>query len=341
MKLRMLLPMLAVLANFVLSAPAHAGCGCDKPPPPLAAIRPAFASPQNTVTLFASGLTAGKSYDVVFGAGTATVTVPAVSVLRRDFADGIAKLQVPVVVPDLPAGPTSVTLKSNGRTLLAVPASDFTVLQAPIALTEENAETIAACYRAAVGSDGTFYLPLDITAITQHMVFSGLGKLLPLKFAAQDIAIYNTQGVLMQLLTPENAAIYAIADDNNPGNSFSLTYDRHEFVTYRSQHVHVGGFGLDPADPAWHLDGSRHIDHDHLVLAIHGSLKNGKSLAPGTTNTFDLSIVTALDGGAASTQRLIQWSTECLHASANSVEAHAATAVKSKAVGSMQASRSQ
>ena len=102
----------------------------------------------------------------------------------------------------------------------------------------------------------------------------------------------------MQLLTPDNTAIYAIADDKGKPNSFSLLYDRHEFQTYKWEHVHEGNLILDPDDPAWHLDGTRHIDHDNLVIALHAPRRDGKYPDPGRSKKFDLDITTALDAGA-------------------------------------------
>lgn len=304
MRIRTLITLSVLGALALLSpAPAEAGCGCDKPPPPLAAIRPAFAPPGGTVTLFATGLVVGQSYSVTFTNGVASATVAGVATLKRDFADGVAKPQVTVTVPPLPLGPTAVSLNAGPTSLLAIPATDFTTLPAPVALTEETGETIFYCYHAAIGADGTTYIPLDIAAIAQRMIFNGFGQGYPLSFTAADIAIYNTQGVLMQLLGPANAPIYAITDDKGTDNSFSLTYDRHEFLTYRSQHVHEGGLLLDPTDPVWHLDGTRHIDHDNLVIAIRGTIKNGSLPAPGASKSFNLDIATALDSGTGRTAR--------------------------------------
>ena len=143
------------------------------------------------------------------------------------------------------------------------------MLQRPLVLPEADAATIAECYRAAIGADGTLYLPVDISAIADRMMFSGIGWTYPFLFDGNDIVIYNTQGILMQLLGPEQADIFAIADPGAP-HSFELIYDRHEFETYRAEHSHEGGYGLDPDDPEWHSDGTRHIDHDHLVIAIQG-----------------------------------------------------------------------
>jgi hypothetical protein len=314
---------LTLLALLCTRIPAQAGCGCDKPPPPVAAIRPAFASPTNEVTLFSSSLVPGKRYRVIFGEGwpRARRRVWARAEMRRDFADGIVKPQLVARVPGLPAGPTRVVVKRGATVILDIPPAEFTLLQRPIALAQANGMLTASCYRAAVGTDGVMYLPLDISAITQRMVFSGMSKQLKLAFAASDIAIYNAQGVLMQLLGPAEANIYAIVDHGGP-DSFELTYDRHEFETYRERHLHEGGLGLDPTDPAWHSDGSRHIDHDHLVIAIRAKLQSQGALAPlvpGTTPTFAFRIATALADvpGAPPADTLIEWSDECQGQSSN------------------------
>src|SRR5262249_41626929 len=44
--------------------PAIAGCGCDKPAPPRATIRPFVAAPSQSITLFNSSLEDGATYDV-------------------------------------------------------------------------------------------------------------------------------------------------------------------------------------------------------------------------------------------------------------------------------------
>ncbi len=186
------------------------------------------------------------------------------------------------------------------------------MMQPALALQQNDGETVAKCYSAAVTADHTVLIPLNIAAISDHMIFNGLGEQYPLLFSASDIAIYNMQGFLMQLLNADNAGIYAIDDPGQP-DSFELTYDRHEFNTYREQHAHVNGFGLDPADPAWHTDGTYHVDHDHLVIAIKGVVENQGPPRAGQTPTFDLSIVTALadSSGDTVTTRTIQWSDAC------------------------------
>lgn len=298
----------SVMAMAMLqTGSAEAGCGCAKPPPLLQLVRPAFASPGDAVTFFPPDNRAGE-YEV----RTGDKKIKKNAVYKRDLADGQYKWQVVVQAPNLPPGPTEIEVKGPGRDF-RIAKSDFTMMQAPLALQQGDGETIAKCYSAAVTADNVVLIPLDITAITDHMIFNGLGEGYPLIFGAADVMIYNTQGFLMQLLTTPNAAgIYAIDDPGNP-DSMELTYDRHEFNTYREQHSHTGGLGLDPLDPAWHTDGTYHVDHNHLVLAIKGTVEGQGPPPAGRTPAFDFSIVTALAdvNGGTPTVRTLTWSTAC------------------------------
>jgi hypothetical protein len=129
-------------------------------------------------------------------------------------------------------------------------------------------------------------------------------------FGPEDMVIYNTQGYVMQLLGPEDTGLISIVDLGSP-DSFEASYDRHEFDTYRAEHQHQGSLALS-SDPAWHVDGTPHIDHDNLIVAIQGVLENGSTPRPGKTAPFDFSMVTSLvdDPGAVSMKE-IKWSNEC------------------------------
>lgn len=81
--------------------------------------------------------------------------VQAIAVQKRDLANRVVKPQVVVAAPSLPPGPTRIRLKRSGDILLDVATTDFTMLQAPLALAEGDGETVASCYRAAVGADDT------------------------------------------------------------------------------------------------------------------------------------------------------------------------------------------
>jgi len=310
-----------VILGSLTPTVVDAGCGCEKPPPAAAPIRPAFASPGDDVTIFAPGLNASSVYGVLFISTWSNEyrLLPARAVEKRDLADGVVKRQLVVPAPNLPPGPTQVRVYRGFYQVLSIGSNAFTMLQPAVVLPEQDGLLVAECYSAAVGADGTVYVPVDVSDIAEHMIFEGIGKLYPLLFDAPDIAIYNTQGFLMQLLGPAEAGIYDIEETDAP-DSFALTYDRHEFVTYRDEHEHEAGFGLDPADPAWHVDGTPHIDHDHLVLAIRGVVEGAGTPAPGATPPFDLEITTALAGGgsAAPAVTSMVWSSACAAAAADS-----------------------
>jgi hypothetical protein len=311
MRIRCLMLLSALTAVAGLrSLPAEAGCGCAKPPPAMDVVRPSFASPGDNVTFFPPDNQPGE-YEVQIG----DKTIQKTAVLKRDLADGTDKWQVVVKAPQLPPGPTAIEVRGPGSAI-SVPATDFTMMQAPLVLQEGDGETIAKCYSAAVTADHIVLIPLDITAIDDHILFNGLGEGYPLLFRASDVMIYNTQGFLMQLLTTPNAqGIYEIEDYGQP-DSLALTYDRHEFVTYRQQHAHVGGLGLDPLDHAWHTDGTYHVDHNRLVLAIKGVVEFEGAPPAGKTPNFDFSVITALaDRTGAPLTRTITWSNACTAAS--------------------------
>src|SRR4051812_42541459 len=122
MRKRSLIAILLVAVTFAAlrAVPADAGCGCKKPPPPVALVRPAFASPGDTVTLFPPENRPGK-YTVQFGSAKETRVD---AVYKRDLADGQYKWQVAVKAPQLPAGPTPVDLDGPGKDV-KIPRSAF------------------------------------------------------------------------------------------------------------------------------------------------------------------------------------------------------------------------
>jgi hypothetical protein len=156
-----------------------------------------------------------NEYQITFRSTSGTeATIAATPVVRRDYADAALKPQLIVDVPQGKPGPTAITVTLDGAVVLEVPETDFTRLQAPIALTEDNGETISQCYRAAVATDGTVYFPLDVSAIGKRTIFSGAAKGYRYTFDAEDITIYNRQGILMQTLGPQETGIFTIEDDS-------------------------------------------------------------------------------------------------------------------------------
>lgn len=70
-----------------------------------------------------------------------------------------------------------------------------------------------------------------------------------------------------------------------------LRYSRHEFNSFYLQHGERQHHQLDATDANWHTDGTPHIDHNHLIVAIEG-LVNGKRPTPGTTPAVEMVVET-------------------------------------------------
>lgn len=273
---------------------ANAGCGCDKPPPPPAPVRPAATFVGMPVTITSAKLVVGIPYRVVFISGldsTVRAVVDGVAVARRDLADRVVKSQLVVTLPDMPLGPTKIVVKpvTKGATaLLSFSDAALTVAPRPIALPSLAGEWQYPSYQAAVGRDGTMYMSFDLTGLTAPMVFDAWAEGYPLRFTNDTAAFYNVQGFLMQaLVKPTTAApvpgMFVFPSAKPTTESDVLHYSRHEFVTYFLQHFERAPHALDPLDPSWHLDGTPHIDHDHLVVAINGKLTGGDRPLPGAT----------------------------------------------------------
>ncbi len=291
--------LIALLAALGAPRLANAGCGCDKPPPPPAQLRPNVAYAGAPVSIFAPWLRVGDSFTVTFTSGITgeSASVGGQVVSRRDLADATVKPQLVVPLPALPLGPASITVTANGAAApaITVPDTSFTVAPTPIGIPTTYGAWHYPSYQAAVGRDGTAYVALDLTGITEPMVFEAQAAGYPLRFGAGDVVFRNIQGFLMQLIVQNTGAtagqpvpgMFVFPAANPATDSDSLHYSRHEFSTYFLQHQERQPHAVDPTDGNWHLDGSRHVDHDHLILTITGKL-NGTTPPPGATPPFDL-----------------------------------------------------
>jgi hypothetical protein len=327
---------LTALAVWHGSTIAQASCGCEKPPPPTAVVRPQFAFPAadllsppdltkgGSVALFSESLVAGLPYTVAFQPMQGSRrTVVAIARRRRDMADGAWRMQLWAPIhPQMHLGPAAIEVKDAlGRVVLGVPDTDFTVIARPIEVPASGGTVMKDDYRAAVGRDGTVYVALDVTGMLPHVQFAAQGFGLGLRFNKDDMLIYNTQGVLMESLSSwvYDEDLNNDGDSTDPGESdwngnglldnpdISLVvpvtgtdsdaffYDRHEFENYDVDHQPGGVRAIDPTDPNWHLDGTRHTDNFHFVVAIAAATLNGVSLAPGVTPKFDLVFDAALN----------------------------------------------
>jgi hypothetical protein len=279
---------IAPIAGLLLTSPVQAGCGCDKPAPPRAAVRPFVASASQTVTLFDDTLEPGATYDVAFESRAGDVQWVRGTVTREpDIADGQARNHLRVPLPDVSLGPCAVAVWRDGARRFQVGADDFTVAARPIAL-RDVVDTVDREYRAAVGADGTVYIPVDVSAVSDATRFSGTALGMPLQYQASNVAMYNEQGYLMQLLDAKSPKLFDLKGGDLE-QSTSLSYWRHEFATYKEAEAGVAHARHDAAGE-WHADGTRHVDHDHIVVALRGTFADGSRPAPGATPPFRLVI---------------------------------------------------
>jgi hypothetical protein len=282
------LALATTLGGLLVASPARAGCGCDKPAPPHAALRPFVASASQTVTLFDPALETGATYDVAFESrGGGVEWVRGTATREQDIADGNARDHLRVAVPELPLGPCAITVWRDGARRLQVAADDFTVAARPIALRDVT-DTVDRDYRAAVGADGTIYIPVDVSAVAGATRFSGTALGMPLQYQANNVAMYNDQGYLMQLLDAPTPKLFDLKGGDLE-RSTSLSYWRHEFATYKEVEAGTAHARHDAAGE-WHADGSRHVDHDHIVVALRGTFADGSTPTPGETPAFRLVI---------------------------------------------------
>ncbi len=128
--------------------------------------------------------------------------------------------------------------------------------------------------------------------MTLPRVFEVQLKGYPISFTNKDVLFYNRQGFLMQTLGDGMPGLYTISKPTETSNSDVLKYSRHEFSSYFLQHAERQAHAVNTSDPNWHLDGTPHIDHNNLIVAIVARLRGGDLPSPGLSPSFDLSINT-------------------------------------------------
>jgi len=270
--------------------PSDAGCGCDKPPPPIAAVRPFVTWEGGTITLFDARLVPGTAYRVHFDSTEDRWEgwTDGVGTLAPDLADGQLRPQLRVVVPRLGYGPQRVRVWQGDALLYELPPSELTYTAPPIPLVDTVGELSADEYRAGVGTDGTVYIAVDVSDVVGATSFKGQAVGYPLEFTHHDVTMYNAQGFLMQDLPEAEEGVLFDITPRKRLTSAALHYWRHQFATYNAEHRDRVDRQLDPTG-TWHADGSYHVDHDRIVVAIRGTL-NGNTPRPGGTPEFRLSV---------------------------------------------------
>jgi hypothetical protein len=265
-------------------------------------VRPFVGWADQRITIFDDRLVPGLKYEVRFRSKTPDVTdwSQGKAVLSPDLADGQLRRQLRVSVPHLPLGPAKIIVFHNGERLFALSERDFTITAAPIPLHELDEWVDRDGYQAGVSEDGVVYIAVDVSQVSGGTTFTGAAVGYPLRFEPGNVTMYNAQGFLMQLLDSGAPGLFHITP-GSVSDSDSLAYWRHEFRTYKAEHRLSDAYHNED-DPDWHADGTPHIDHDHIVVAIAGRMPSGQGTSrpqPGATPPFQLVVTTSKDEGGA------------------------------------------
>lgn len=169
-------------------------------------------------------------------------------------------------------------LEKTTRVLADLPPSNFTVLPRPIPLVEIEGTVRYDGLDAAVGADGTLYVAFDLTNVSRPMQFFFILRDLPLRFDVDDVIYYNRDEYNLKLFTsfvsdPQNyqwGPYYGptVEASRRRKDSQVIGYWRHEFESYKTAHLPRGTHEVD--EDGLHPDGTAHVDHEHLILAIRG-----------------------------------------------------------------------
>jgi hypothetical protein len=222
----------------------------------------------------------GKTYEVKFEAKKQYVV-----------ADSTSQLVV-AVPPGLKPGPIQVEVKGQGYEHRHSEA-DFTALPKPFRVNSRNAALYAHHAKVAVTADGTVLVPVDLSRVRDPMQFALEFGTLPLAFGEDDVVLYNADGVDLSVFTlavddateRQWGSYYGWEVETDAGLKGTVyghkvrkakskelsdvfTYWRHEFHSYAAAHGNNGSHRVDAR--GFHPDGTLHVDHDHLVIAISG-----------------------------------------------------------------------
>jgi hypothetical protein len=256
---------------------------------------PVFAPPGATVTIFATDrhFEVGLAYEVSFD----SVVVPGGAIVAKNPAF------IRAVVPQgVGIGPASVKVYRRERWLFGYindyvvqhDDSIFTVLPPFVTVPPEDGVFESRYFDVAVDRQGTVLLPLDLTRVLDGTQFAFQFKDLRLAFGPGDVVFYSKDGVDLTLFTlavddsdkrqwgsyygwevDEDGDISGYRYQNRFArtrdlltSSDILTYWRHEFRTYHT--AHLPGRTHEVNELGFHSDGTRHVDHDFIVLAISG-----------------------------------------------------------------------
>jgi hypothetical protein len=270
-----------------LAPRAEGACGCDKPPPPRAQVRPFVGFADQMITLFDDRFVRGDRYTVLFQSRDGSQDWSrGRGVLKRDFADGQERPQLRVDVANVPLGPAEISVyDDDGKLMYTLGDDQFTVIAPPIVLHDFPETLKRDNYQTGVGADGTVYVAIDATGVSDATTYTGFAAGFPLRFDWRNVAFFNDQGFLMGFLDPKIPGLFSIALGDSSVSS-ALRYWRHEFRTYKEEHRKRDE--RRTLDGEWHVDGTPHVDNYQMVVAISGTLLDGQRPQPGPTPSFQL-----------------------------------------------------
>jgi len=306
--------MIVALAVIFLASPkVWAGCGCDHPTPCPTPITPPFASPGDPITLKDMDfLIDDAGYEVKFERGDADHKMDLKERLEIKICDTIKKKyetkfedkaenQLATIYGQLEAntcagefdkerdftGPLDIKVKGHEDKNIDDKYEDLLVsLGRPLKLEEAEGHYIFVDFPIAVDSSGVVYIPLDLSNIQAAMNFAVYIDNLPLDFGTNDVIIYNKDGFNLNLFTLDVDGFekqwgdwygaQAVETADKKKSNF-LTYWRHDFYEYHAAHQPGGSHYARTENEDGHLvhpDGTIHVDHDRLVVAVSGMLRD-------------------------------------------------------------------
>lgn len=275
------------LAAFMfLTTQALASCGCDKPPPQPADIIPHFGWSGSKAKVYGDDLKEFQNWDVTIIAGGTEYTTTAPTVKGVDITDPSAartEIWLNLTLPSLPtsaAGPAQIVVERRGRRI-DIAKNQFTITNTPVALTATPG-TVNHPITVGVGINRqTFVSFSGLENVCDAIEYDGKFTDLALRIPESQVVIWNTQGFLLDMLTPSTANF--VRTTGLCCDSDSLHYERHDFSDYCEQHDK--GESLEVVEPGsdWHADSSPHIDYRVVVVEVGGRV-SGAYQSPGAKN---------------------------------------------------------
>lgn len=255
-----------VILMLLVSSPAQAGCGCDKPPPMPAIVVPDAAYPTMSITFHDPTFKTGQAWAVSFTGTKGTATVSAVVSPRPSFVDDALTPQLVVSVPSVGMGPAGIVLTSNDRLLLTVPKERFTIIGAPVPLQASS----SAVYHTGVSAQGVVYISLaGLHKVCSPIHIMGTILDYPLDYTLDNVTITNQYGFSIENMSLADLD-HAVVVPQYGAASNTLSYYRHTFADFCEQHRQSKK--TVTSDKQWHTDGTPHTDYSVLILAIDGTI---------------------------------------------------------------------